>query len=492
MSLGQLIELMDRWRRPNVLVVGDLMLDRYAFGNADRLSPDAPVPVLAVESERHAPGGAANVALDLLALRCDVAIAGVIGGDASGSILKHALDDAGADTTALAVDRDRPTTVKHNLIGLAQHRHPQKMFRMDVESRQPLPAAVRADLIAKACGKIASVDAVVVEDYGKGVLCPDVCRAVIDAAKAAGKPVFVDPAAITDYAKYAGASCITPNRTEAYRAAGPEHAQSEPVEVARWLRQTHGFDHVVLTLDKSGALLLGPDDAPETIPTRAREVYDVTGAGDMVVAALTAARANAAPWPQAVELANLAAGLEVERPGVTPIPFDELLAALLDESRGERGKVRLVDELLPELSAHRSAGRSIVFTNGCFDLLHAGHVQYLRAAKAQGDKLIVGLNTDDSIRRLKGEGRPVNHLDDRLLVLSELESIDYLVPFDEDTPIELIRKVKPDVLVKGADYTLDTVVGRDVVEAQGGRVELINLVEGRSTTGLIERMRAMA
>ncbi|MEM7682524.1 MAG: D-glycero-beta-D-manno-heptose 1-phosphate adenylyltransferase [Planctomycetota bacterium] len=492
MSLGQLIELMDRWRRAKVLVVGDLMLDRYAYGNADRLSPDAPVPVLAVEREHHAPGGAANVALDLLALRCDVAIAGVIGGDSAGSILKHALDDAGCDTAALAVDRDRPTTVKHNLIGLAQHRHPQKMFRMDVESRQPLPDSVRADLIGRAIAAVSAVDAVVLEDYGKGVLGHDVCRAVIDAARQAGTPVYVDPAAVSDYAKYAGATCITPNRTEAYLAAGPQHAGASPEQVGRWLLEEVGFDRVVLTLDRSGALLLARDEPVQAIPTRAREVYDVTGAGDMVVAALCAARCNDAPWSQAVELANLAAGLEVERPGVTPIPFDELLAALLDESRGERGKVRTIVELLPELSAHRSAGRKIVFTNGCFDLLHAGHVQYLRAAKRQGHKLVVGLNTDDSIRRLKGEGRPVNHLDDRLLVLSELESIDYLLPFDQDTPLELIRKIRPDVLVKGADYTLDTVVGRDVVEANGGRVELIDLVQGRSTTGLIDRMRALA
>ena len=479
-----LIHLLDHWQPRRIVVAGDFMLDRYAYGHADRLAPDAPVPVLAVQRTESMPGGAGNVCLDLAALRCEAVALGVVGDDEPGRALTTALQAAGVQTTGLLTSRERPTTVKHNLVGLAQHRHPQKMFRLDTEDRTPLDADARSRLLETAETLLVDADVLCLEDYNKGVLDQEVCQALIASARRRGVPVIVDPAAIGDYRKYRGATGITPNRTEAQLAT----TQTEPPAMARQLKADLDLDRVVVTLDKSGALLLDEDDVLHTVPTVARTVYDVTGAGDMVLAVLAAACANGAPWLDAVRLANIAAGLEVEKAGVVPIPIDELLLAVLDSHHDGRGKARRPEALVCELEAHRAQGKTIVFTNGCFDLLHAGHVAYLRAAAELGDLLVVGMNTDDSIRRLKGNGRPVNHEEDRLLILSELRSVDYLVVFDDDTPIKLIEAIRPDVLAKGADYTRETVVGHQVVEAHGGRVELIDLVEGRSTTNLIRKL----
>ncbi|MEM9915155.1 MAG: D-glycero-beta-D-manno-heptose 1-phosphate adenylyltransferase [Planctomycetota bacterium] len=484
MSQADLINHLDRWQPKRIVVAGDFMLDRYAYGNADRLAPDAPVPVLAVQRTESMPGGAANVGLDLAALRCQVSCLGLIGDDEPGETLTRELQQHGIDTSGLIASQDRPTTVKHNLVGLAQHRHPQKMFRLDTEDKSPISPELTAALLEQAETLLDGADVLCLEDYHKGVLGEALCQGLITLAQAKNIPVFVDPAAIADYTKYRGATCITPNRTEAQLATG----ESDPHAMAAKLKADLGLTHVVLTLDKSGALLLDDQDQTHTVPTVARSVYDVTGAGDMVLAMLAAARANDVPWFDAVALANVAAGLEVEKSGVVPIPLDEVLLALLTLHHDQRGKVRPPEALYRELDAYRKQGRSIVFTNGCFDILHAGHVAYLRAAAAHGDLLVVGLNSDDSIKRLKGEDRPVNHEADRVMVLSELQSIDYIVVFDEDTPIALIEAIKPDVLAKGADYTRETVVGHEVVEAHGGRVELIDLVEGRSTTNIIRKI----
>ena len=486
-----LLELLDRWRSPRVVVVGDFMLDRQSFGNAERLSPDAPVPVLRVEREEHAAGGAANVCLDLAALRCEVHAVGLVGDDASGRILRDTLQDKGIDAAGLVAADDRPTTVKQSLIGLAQHRHPQKMFRLDVEDHAGLTPELEARLAEAVESRLDDADALCLEDYGKGVLSVPLCQRLIAAAKKRGVPVLVDPAARDDFSRYRGATCLTPNRTEAERAAG-RRAASDVAAIAdlgRQLQQSLSLDVLVLTLDRQGAMLFEQAAEPRLVPTRARSVYDVTGAGDAVLAMLAAALGNGASWAQAVTLANLAAGLEVERFGVVPIALDEVLLALLEEEGERAGKLRRPEPLVRELAAHRRAGKTLGFTNGCFDVLHAGHVAYLRAAAAEADLLVVAVNTDDSIRRIKGPDRPLNHQDDRTLVLSELESVDYLVLFDDDTPIDLITAIAPDALIKGADYQKHQVVGHEVVEARGGRVVLVPLVEGRSTTNLIERAR---
>jgi D-beta-D-heptose 7-phosphate kinase/D-beta-D-heptose 1-phosphate adenosyltransferase len=480
-----LIDHLDRWQPTRIVVAGDFMLDRYAYGNASRLSPDAPVPVLAVERTESLPGGSANVCLDLAALRCKVACLGIVGDDEPGQTLSAALRENEIDTRGLLTVAGRPTTVKHNLVGLAQHRHPQKMFRLDTEDRSALPPEVCDRLLEQADALLEHCDILCLEDYNKGLLSESVCQGLITKAAERDIAVLVDPAAISDYRKYRGAACITPNRTEAQLATG----QDEPEAMARQLKADLNLSHVVLTLDKSGALLLDESDVFHAIPTVARSVYDVTGAGDMVLAMLAAARANGIDWPDSVALANVAAGLEVEKAGVVPIPLDEILLALLEDQHRELGKVRGLEQLLPELQAYRQQGRRIVFTNGCFDILHAGHVAYLREARKQGDLLVVGLNSDDSIRSIKGPDRPVNHQDDRLLVLSELQSVDYLVVFGEDTPIKLIEAIRPDVLAKGADYAREQVVGHKIVEAHGGEVALIDLVEGRSTTNIIRKLQ---
>ncbi|MBZ0171184.1 MAG: D-glycero-beta-D-manno-heptose 1-phosphate adenylyltransferase, partial [Phycisphaerales bacterium] len=328
----------------------------------------------------------------------------------------------------------------------------------------------------------------------KGVCGERLCQAVVAMAKEAGKPVMVDPALIADYSKYRGATMITPNRTEAELATGlrTHHAadSGHNAELAHAMLNSLDLDAVVLTLDRHGALLLERGDTePMAVPTVARDVYDVTGAGDMMLAAIAAARANGIDWGGAVRLANAAAGIEVEVFGVVPIPFERIHAELLKHHTGGAGALRTLDQLLVELAAVRSSGNTVVFTNGCFDVLHAGHVQMLKEAADQGDYLVVGLNNDDSVRRLKGEGRPINNVADRARVLGALRAVDAVVSFGEDTPERLLRAIRPDVLVKGGDYTEDEVVGREIVEESGGRAMVVGHVRGKSTTELFERVR---
>ncbi len=491
-SVDQAIRFIDSWPKParakRIVVAGDFMFDHYVYGNAQRLSPDAPVPVLAIEDQKWVPGGASNVCLDLIALRCKVSCLGIVGKDRNGFDLKKSLKEKGCTTTGLIDDPSRPTTIKQNFVGLAQHRHAQKMFRVDTEDKSPASPTIAQKLMAAGDRLIARADALIIEDYNKGAMTPAVCQHLIKTAKQHKIPVLVDPAAIEDYTKYRGATTITPNATEACLATGM--TPSETDLMAKTLLRELKLQTVVLTLDKRGALLLVKGKKPIAIPTEARSVYDVTGAGDMVIAMLAASLANGADWPMSVSLSNVAAGLEVEKFGVVPIELDEVLIALLQKQHAELGKIRTVDQLLPEITAYRKQGKKIAFTNGCFDILHAGHVAYLRQAKAQGDILVLGVNSDASIRKIKGKDRPVNKQDDRLMVLSELASVDYVIVFDKDTPMDLLRAIKPDVLVKGGDYTKDKVVGHEFVESYGGQVTVVGLVEGRSTTNIIQKIEA--
>ncbi len=493
MPTDGLIHLLDSWRKRRIVVVGDFMADRYIYGHAQRLSPDAPVPVLAAHRQELKPGGAANVALALRALRCDVACLGVVGKDEMADSLRQSLQDAGCDGSGLIADPARPTTVKHNFIGLAQHRHPQKMFRVDEESREPISSALTDRLLKRAQRLLKKTDVLCLEDYDKGVMTESLCQGLIKLAKRAGAAVLVDPAAIDDYRKYRGATCITPNRFEAALATGRDANDADPealVSLGRKLMRDLTLQTLVLTLDRHGLLLLVKGAKPRFVPTRAREVYDVTGAGDTVLAMLAASIANDSGWHRAVELANVAAGLEVEKFGAVPVDLDEVLLDVLAGNHQEQGKLRALQDLVPELAAHRRRGKTIAFTNGCFDILHAGHVNYLRAAASEGDLLVVAINSDRSIRKLKGEGRPVNHEADRVMVLGELESVDYIVVFDSDTPKRLLRAIKPDVLVKGDEYSHDQVVGYEIVESYGGRIARVPMVKGRSTSNIIRKINA--
>jgi D-beta-D-heptose 7-phosphate kinase/D-beta-D-heptose 1-phosphate adenosyltransferase len=491
----RLIELMENLPRRRVVLIGDLMVDRYLYGNAGRLSPEAPVPVLHYQREDSRLGGAGRVAADLAMLGAEVHLVSVVGDDDTGKQIRQMLLTCGVNVDGLIQIPGRPSTSKVRLVGLAQHRHPQQMMRLDYEDPSPIPAVVARDVLAKLDQAMQGgqggqgAAAICIEDYDKGLLSPEVCKQVIATARKRGVPSFVDPAAIADYSKYSGASAITPNRTEAELASGRACGNPEEYQqTAQWLLDHLQLEAAIITLDKNGVYLAGRDGERRWIKTRERKVYDVAGAGDMVLAMLAVARSAGASWEESATLGNIAGGLEVEKFGSVPITKTEIIHELLGEIRQHAGKRRTLDRLLPELAIHRAAGKRIVFTNGCFDLIHPGHIKSFQLAKREGEVLVVGVNTDAGIRRLKGEKRPLISELDRVSVLEELESIDYLVTFDEDIPIKLIEAIRPDVLVKGADYAKQQLEGWEFVESYGGRVVLVPLVEGKSTSAVIERI----
>ena len=484
-----MIELVERLAGRKVVLVGDLMLDKYLYGDAERLSPDAPVPVLQYRKEDARLGGAGRVAADLGTLGASVRVVSVLGKDETGAQVRRMLGEWQCDLSGVVETEERPSTSKVRLVGLAQHRHPQQMMRVDYEDSSAISGELAARVIEAVEKALAGADAICIEDYNKGLLPPEVCRAIIERARAAEVPVFVDPAAIKDYSKYASSSVITPNATETTLATGMRVTNEEEFRAAaEHLLKELRLEAALLTLDKRGSYLATREGERRWLTTRERTVYDVSGAGDMVLAMVAAARASGATWAEAAALGNVAGGLEVERFGSVPVTREEIVEELLLEARQHLGKQRTMQQLLPELQRHRAAGKRIVFTNGCFDLIHLGHVKYFQFAKKQGDLLVVAVNTDSSIRRLKGNKRPIISEQDRVSVLEELESIYYLVRFDEDTPLDLIHAIRPDVLVKGADYKKEQVVGWDFVEGCGGSVALAPLVDGRSTSAVIERI----
>jgi D-beta-D-heptose 7-phosphate kinase/D-beta-D-heptose 1-phosphate adenosyltransferase len=487
---AELIDLVQNLGQPRVLVVGDLMLDRYVWGDAERISQEAPVILLRAEKREERLGGASSVATMLRALGARVAVAGVVGSDQDGGQVRQMLDHLEIDRESLLSDSGRPTTVKERYVGRAQHRHPQQIIRVDYEVRTPVAAAVEEDLCKAVASQVRKADVVLVSDYDKGACTPAVLDATFAAAKASGVRVAVDPIRSTDYRKYCGCSAVTPNRLEAGLATGRALATTaDALGAAAQLREQLDLEAAVVTLDKEGMALAHRDGRRHVFPTRPRQVYDITGAGDMVLSVLGMALAAGADYEPAIRLANVAGGLEVEKIGVATVTRDEILRDLLHAGPGN-DKVQAREVLLRELESRRRLGQRISFTNGCFDVLHAGHVQYLQEARAQADLLVVGLNSDDSIRALKGPGRPVNSEAARMLVLAALQAVDFVTVFDEATPLELITAVRPDVLVKGADYRKDEVVGADFVESHGGRVHLAALREGYSTTSILRRLEA--
>lgn len=486
---SHLIELVDRLPGRRVLLIGDLMIDRYVYGNAERVSPEAPVPVLHFQQEELRLGGAANVAANLATLGAQLRVVGIVGADTHADSMRQLFGNLNIPTDDLVVVPQRATTCKMRLVGSAQHRHPQQMLRMDFEVTTPIDSATARRIIDSAVSAMVDVDVVCIEDYNKGLCTDEVCQAIIAAARQRNLPIIIDPAKLRDYSRYRGASVLKLNRPEAAAATGlPVESSADYPRVADALLQTLALEAAIITLDKSGAYLATTDGQRRLIQGRPRHVFDVTGAGDMVLAAVAMARAAGASWADAVALANVAGGLEVERFGVVPITRDEIRQELLIESHEHLGKQRQLPDLLDELRAHRNAGRKIVFTNGCFDLIHLGHIKYFQFARAQGDLLVVGINTDGSIRKLKGPKRPIINEEDRITILEELESIDYLIRFDDETPLQLIEAIRPDVLVKGADYTRENVVGWEIVESAGGRVALAPLIDGRSTSALIDQI----
>lgn len=489
-----LLRRLDAFSTFRALVVGDFMLDQTLAGAADRLSPDAPVPVIAaVESEmRSQPGGAAGVAAALRALHAEVRCAGVRGRDGAGELLVQQLEQAGCDASLILADPTRPTTVKRSIVGLAQHRHPQKMFRLDFESKAPLPSAIVDALLEGIERQIGEVDVVCLEDYDKGVCTPELCARLARLCRDAGTPLLVDPAAIRDYARYRGATAITPNRTEAELATGMalkrDFDPADSAVLSKRLLEALDLEAVILTLDRHGALLHERHAAPLHVPTVARAVYDVTGAGDVVLAALACAIAQRTPWPEAVAFANAAAGLEVEVFGAQPIPLAQIRRSVFELARGHTGKIRSLEEASLECALWRDAGRRVVLTNGCFDVLHAGHIASLRGARAMGDVLVVGVNQDEQVRRMKGAGRPINTLDDRMEVLEALECVDLVVPFGEPTADELVQRLRPSVYAKGGDYRVEEINEWPLLRKLGIEVRLVPARPGLSTTAIVERI----
>jgi D-beta-D-heptose 7-phosphate kinase / D-beta-D-heptose 1-phosphate adenosyltransferase len=487
----ELIRLVERFKRPRLAVVGDLMLDRYVFGDAERISPEAPVQILRADEEDTRLGGAGSVVNNLLALGADVAVFGVLGADDTGDQVLRDLKKAGARSAGVVCVKGRRTTIKTRFVGRAQHRHPQQVLRVDWEDSSPLGPAVEKQLLARFRAFLRSADAVVISDYNKGVLSPGLTQQVIRMARAQRLPVLVDPIKDRDYRKYRGATLITPNRMETSLASGVRLTGQEAVRTAaRHLLDDLKLAAVVVTLDKDGAYLAQRGKPGGMVPTRPRTVYDVAGAGDMFISALAMAVAAGAGLEESVRLANVAGGLEVQKFGVQTVSREEIVAELLEEAHKSGDKVRRLANLKIDLARHRAAGEKIVWTNGCFDVLHAGHIDYLQFSAAQGDVLVIGLNSDASVRCLKGPERPICSEEHRARVLAALEAVDYVVIFEDSTPERMIKAVRPDVLVKGEDWRKKGVVGREFVESYGGRVVLAPLVRGLSTTNIVDRIRS--
>ena len=488
-ALSQVVE---RLGEPRVLVVGDLILDRYVWGDAERISQEAPVILLRAERREERLGGAASVSSMLSALGARVRLAGVLGDDDASIRSRELLAQHHVNHDLVFRVPGRPSTLKERYIGLAQQKHPQQMLRVDYETREPIEDSVANRLAEAVDSCVRDSDIVLVSDYDKGLCIPSLLASVIRSARRAGVRVIVDPARGGDYAaRYRGCSAMTPNRLEAGLATG---AAITDVKSAIWaadrLRTTLEMEVGVVTMDRDGMVLVDQGGRGRHFPVRPRDVYDITGAGDMVLAVIGMVLAAGFDYPEAIAVANAAGGLEVERVGVATLTREEIVRDLLHADGGMRVKAASRQTLAAETRRLRREGRKVVFTNGCFDILHAGHVQYLREARRQGDVLVVGLNSDASVRRLgKGPDRPINPEGHRAAVLSALECVDYVTLFDEETPLELIRAIEIDVLVKGADYRPEEVVGREWVESRGGRLHLAPLAEGMSTTVLIDRIR---
>jgi len=451
------------------------MLDRYLFGSTGRISPEAPVPVVHVQETDDRPGGAANVAVNLASLGVSTRLVGVVGKDDAADSLRAVLNGRDIHCDFHVVE-DRPTITKTRVQSRGQ-----QLIRLDQEN----VAAMPSDEVVKVLQQsIKGADAVVLSDYGKGALAD--IAAMISVCREAGVPVLVDPKG-NDFEKYRGASVITPNQTEFEEVVGVCDSDEELVSRARKMLDDLNLDALLVTRSEKGMLLLEADMEPVFLSTQAREVYDVTGAGDTVIAALAGAVASGQDLPSAAALANLAAGLVVRKIGVATVTPGEISMSLHQRGQGGRGLVGL-DELKLMVAESRNRGERVIMTNGCFDVLHAGHVAYLEEAKNLGDRLIVAVNDDASVRCLKGESRPINELEDRLLVLAGLAAVDWVVPFSNDTPAELIAEVLPDVLVKGGDYKPDDIAGAKDVLQNGGEVRVLAFRDGHSSSRIIEKL----
>ncbi|MGM0534413.1 MAG: D-glycero-beta-D-manno-heptose-7-phosphate kinase [Campylobacterota bacterium] len=467
-----MIELKDR--NPRVMVIGDLMIDHYLWGDCDRISPEAPVQVVEVDSESMVLGGAGNVINNLKTMGARLRVVSVVGDDDNAKSMRSLLDKY---EDRLFVQKGRRTSKKSRLIA---QKH--QVVRFDNESKDDITKELENNILEYYKTAIIDVDIVLLSDYGKGVLTERLTKELIKIAKQNNKKVLVDPKG-TDYSKYKGAYLVTPNRKEASLATGID-AKKDLTGVAKKLREELELEYAVITLSEDGMAVCS--DEMEIIPTVAREVYDVTGAGDTVLAALGFALACGYDVVTAAKFANQAAAVAVGKLGSATVSIEEVIdyESMLHKSSGDE-HIKTFAQIKEFAANYRKREKKVVFTNGCFDILHLGHIKYLEQAKQQGDVLIVGLNSDASVKRLKGDDRPVNPQYDRAYLLASLEAVDYVVIFDEDTPYELIKQIKPDVLVKGGDYKDKQIVGSDIA----GKTVLIEFVQGKSTSATIEKIK---
>lgn len=468
-----------------ILVIGDVMLDAYWLGSVNRISPEAPVPVLAVKKKTHVPGGAANVALNCSKLGANVQLVGVVGADAAATQLRDALCSSPNKIEFSAVqDASRPTTLKTRIVSGGQ-----QIVRIDEEVSATLSSEIEKSTISACLEALAThPEVIVISDYGKGVVTQRLCSEVIKHARNLNIPVLVDPKG-SDYRKYSGATIISPNKAELALATGIALGDINGlIREGQKLCETLNCANIVFTRSEEGISLLGTS-THEHFPATAREVVDVCGAGDAVISTLAVALAHGRSTVDAVWIANVAGGLAVQKFGTAAISLQELNSecALLTQ-KNQTGKIKSLETISVLLERWRSNGEKIVFTNGCFDLFHVGHLKLLESCKALGTKLVVGLNSDASVSRLKGPQRPVVPHEQRAQVLSGLEAVDAVVMFEEDTPLNLIKEIRPNILAKGGDYTIESVVGAPFVHSYGGRVELISLVDGVSTSSLVSRI----
>lgn len=474
------------FRGYRVLCVGDVMLDRFVHGDVERISPEAPVPVLRLRETREMPGGAGNVAANVAALGASIKLVGLVGHDAAGCRLADLLSTLGVDSSLIA-SGERPTVSKTRFVaGL------QQIVRADEESAVAQTPSEAASILSAVRASVSRCHAVVLSDYGKGTLSQMVVRGIIDLAAAAGIPVFVDPKS-SDYEAYRGATCITPNLKEFNAAAGRRcQSEAEIAESAARIIAATGCGSILVTRSEKGMTLVGAGGVPTTVAARAREVFDVSGAGDTVIATLALAVACGRNLVQAMHIANAAAGVVVSKSGTATATVSEIMHELASGERDAPSALRTLSETAATVSHWRARGLKVGFTNGCFDILHPGHVAMLAAARRSCDRLVVALNDDRSIARLKGPARPVNALSRRADVMAAIRHVDCVTSFAEDTPLPLIEALRPDVLIKGGDYRPDDVVGADLVLGYGGRVLISELLDGHSTTRIIDRASALA
>ena len=485
MHLQELKATISKFKQQNILVIGDLMVDEYLWGNVDRISPEAPVQVVDIDREEYTLGGAGNVVKNLVSLKANVYVASVIGDKENGNLILSELNKLGVFLSGIFKDSNRISSKKTRIISSANN---QQILRVDRETKSPIGKNDENKIINFVKANIDKFDVIIISDYLKGVLTRRVLKNIIRIARKHNKPITVDPKG-EDYRKYWRSTIIAPNKKEAEVASKIAIKNENDLRKAgKKLLDEIETEAVLITRGKEGMTLFESAGKIINISARAKEVYDITGAGDTVVSLLGLGIASGLTYKESTEIANIAAGIVVGKVGTATVTPQEIFEYCNQQSTHFSNKLKEIEELKPIVEQEKAKGKIIVFTNGCFDLLHVGHIKYLQEAKLLGDVLILALNSDSSVKRLKGDKRPLMSEEDRAHILSALDCIDYITIFDEDTPLKLIKELKPDVLVKGKDYKKSEVVGWKVVENYGGRVELINLVEDVSTSSIIDKI----